>query len=199
MVPRKPLALWQNSAQHAAARAMSFALVAVLDEPDHQAKGHQPDAAVYQDCYPSLPLRPGLARVGSLFKGPLSPAKFRRSCTFRFSARLVAIKSSAITTLKRGSQTCTNPLSRLLFLPSLPLATARSIPTVRPLGLLAGPHWAPRPITIWPKAPSPVAFWALLRAIRACAADLATGSPLGRTMTRATKARALVAFSYAVT
>ena len=193
MVPRRPLAFWQNSAQPVVADGMSFALGRRLGDARLQVSGPKPCAAVYQDCYPSLPLRPGPPRVGSFLScGDLTPAKFRQSGIFRFSAPVVAIDLSAITTLKRGSSPCTNPLSRFPFSWSLALAMARSTPTVRRLVPSAVPPLALRPTTISRKVPSPVVFLALSPAIKACAADPLTDRFDQRL--KAAEARALAAF-----
>ena len=203
MVPRKPLAFRQNSAQLAVARAMSFALVAVLDDVDHQAKGHQPDAAVFQDCYPSLTLRPGPPRVGSFLNvAAKTSAKFRRPDTFRCYAPVVALETSPITTLKRGSSPCTNHLFRLLSWWSLRLAMARSTPIAPLLVRSVARRLALRPITISHKVPSRVACLVPLLAVRACAADLLTKArPRGAACCnlKAIEASASVAFSFAAT
>ena len=203
MVPRKPLALGQNSAHPAVARGMSFALAPELDQAYQQAKGHQPDAAVCQDCTPSLLLRPGPPRVGSLFKGQVdSAAKIRRLDTFRCSAPTVALDSGAIATLKRGIHPCINRLLRLLSSWSLPLATVRSTPTARPLGPSVVWRSVLQPITTWRKVPSRAACSGRLPGIRVCAADRLTSARRCGVVSleaKASKAPALVAFSFAAT
>ena len=187
MVPRKPLAYRQTSAQSGHAGGKVFASARTMRETEGRAMDCIAVAPVCQDCDPSLPLRPVLTKDGPSFC-PGGLAVFRQCGFSAFSLLMVAVRMglrlvpirqglARLSTNKRGSLTCSNLSPRLRFSWSLLLATARSIriaPEWAPWAAL--PSGPPR-ATIWPRAPLSVACLARLPAIRACAADLTMPRP----------------------
>lgn len=108
MYPRKPLAIWQNSAQRGRSGSLAFAMMRALGDTEPRAE----DACICQDCYPTLPLWPGPVRVGLLFDRRLAIcATFRPQVILGFPVGVNPVEQGSITTLKRGRSPCINPLS----------------------------------------------------------------------------------------
>ncbi len=177
MLPRKPLANWQNSAHDGNRRAMSFASACGLGEAGPRAADRRLAAPVCKDicldCYPSLPLWPGPLRVGSPLRATRRVSEnFCRAGIFRFSATPIGLESTTITTLERGSLSCTI-LLHFWFrcLSALPPAPAnRSIRTVRHWVPSVVRRWVPRPTTTLPKARLRAAYWVHSQATKGIAA-----------------------------
>jgi hypothetical protein len=177
--PRNALANRQNLAQGQIGTHSAFARNAGLRHTEPRARTLPVPARFCLDCYPSRLGRRGqrlavppaflaaAARCGdgqSLAHRPISPC---------FTATN-QIESASPTTQNRGSHSCVNPLSFLLFCPPpvWPAACSKaSMPTAPalawPLALL--PAW--RPTTMSRNRPWRAASLALSPATRACATD----------------------------
>ena len=174
MVPRKPLAKRQNSAHRAAGPKMSFATPRDLGKTWIGADACRAFAFDGKDfgpdCYPSLALRPGPVRDGPfLRKTCRGSARIRQAGIWGCSARSNALKSAAITTLKRGRPSCSNLLSSWLSCPPPCRAVWKTMASapwlVRPLV----PVWQVSPAMI--RRPADLSAWVPVRcaATRACA------------------------------
>ena len=201
MVPLKARLFWQKAAQRDFARVLPFETAAWMAHLGFKVAAQHPATRLGPDCYPSLYLGPDLSWVGPAFRtGCAEPCQAQKS---PFANPVRTADSGRAIILQRGSSTCINLSVLWHFFPhSLcrPARKAASTPTVRRWVPLAAQPLVRPPTTIWRKAPSRAACWALSRAIRAIAADTARAALTRGTLTsKVIRAPVRMAFLFAPT
>ncbi len=201
MVPRKPLAFWQKSAQPLRDLVLPFESRARRPHLNRRTMVRRPAVLFRLDCYPSLPLGPDLSWVGPLlYETCAEPCQSANSAFAKWSE---TADSAIIRNQNRGSSTCINPSPHW---PSSPPSSCRaawkagSIPTARLLVPSAVLPLVPLPITTSRKAPLPAACSVSLPVIGATAARPLTPPrlPHGRVLSsKAIRALPRVAFLFA--
>jgi len=98
MVPRKPLANWQNSAHPWGVAGLAVALRAVSVKDGAMEGAKRPFCL---DCYPSFRLWPVRPSDGPFFN-PRARAVFRQSASLCFSTKAKQLNTAGVMTLERG-------------------------------------------------------------------------------------------------
>ncbi|MFD1743784.1 hypothetical protein [Cypionkella sinensis] len=131
MIPRKPLASWQQFAQAFPLRETGFAPRAGLRD-DQSVLGALPAPQRFgQDCYPFPTLWPDSDGVRPFFLTKLAPswrlvASCKMQCIFQFASLRETVESAGRTTTKRGSSLCGNLSFFLPFSPCRWLAVCKT-------------------------------------------------------------------------
>lgn len=166
MIPRKPLAIWQNFAQSLAAPGIGFATGSRLRNDGFGRGTQHLSAGPGLDCYPFPSPWPGCATVGPVFcrsTNARQAANCMKDALLGFDLAMIPVESPAIKTNQRGRSACVKPLSFFLCSPFPWLAAW----TTRPRAGLAAQRqarsWRVQPTTMRLPAQSSAALRVLRR------------------------------------